>query len=266
MRPISVIVAASAVFLAGCGYFRGSKGTIEPIAVVLPTPAADKLADIKDAEILQDAAILTAVRPHLTDVKAPALHLYDSVVFGLVSIGGEPSAKDVARFSALIGMPDQAALDKLRSEKVALAKSADEWKAKAEAERNERVKAEAKAAAEGQRRREMAEQAMDAKSAMWLGIVGASAVAFGLIGIFLGDKFGVGKVNAGLTCAAGVLVAVSAPRLVVLFGRDQTQYLMLGLLAFFFIDAAIFVSVRTYRKLYPTPTPEPKPDAPTPVA
>lgn len=202
------------------------------IPVVPAEPKADaELVEVYQKEVLQDAAILKAVRPHLTTSRTPALELYDTVQQGLVSLGGEPSAKDVDKFSKLIENPDKKELERLRAEKVALDKKTDELEAKAAKERDSRIRAEAE---RDQARKDKAEadrQADLSKSAAELTKYGTWTIGVGVLAFLFGQYLGIAKWVAATTVGLGIVVATTARPLIDIFGGKNSETILLSTLS-----------------------------------
>ena len=105
------VVIAALLMLAGCVTDKQPE-----LPAPKPMESADVLMDLWYAEVVNDAAILTAVRPAITG-PAPALSLYDSATQGLVSIGGSPTAADVKKYQAIIASNDKKALEAIMAER-----------------------------------------------------------------------------------------------------------------------------------------------------
>jgi len=203
------------------------------------------LLDVWQNEVIEDAAILLAIRPNITG-PAPAMSLYDSATTGLTSLAGQPSAKDVDKFKGLVLKPDTKELDRLRSEKVALDKKTDELEARVAAERDARLKAEAAKKASDEAAEKAAIQARKAEAVSTMTKVGAGAVAVGVLALLFGSWLNISKLTAGLVIAAGMGITTLAPWIIDL---AEMKWVIIGLLAFLGTDVVVFVAIKTWRYL-----------------
>lgn len=239
-----------ALALAGCS----SKPRVEPLPPApLPAPIQQTaLLGVWEKEVAEDLAIFKAIRPSLSG-PAPALNLYDSATQGLASLSGEPTAKAVDAFKAMVANPDDKALAALRAEKVALDKKTDELEAKVKAEEQARIKAEADA-----RQARLDKVAADkakslSDSAARLTEYGSYAIAAGVIALLFGHWLGIQKWVAGLTIGAGVLVAATARPLIDLFGGEKSETILLSTLGFLALNLAVVLAVKSWRFIRPAP-------------
>ena len=233
--------------------------TSAPKVTVVPAPPPEPvqqtaLQEVWQKEVIEDVAILKAIRPNITG-PAPALNLYDSATQGLASLSGEPTAKDVDAFKALVAKPDDKALAALRAEKVALDKKTDELEAKVEEERKARIKAEADKKAADEAALQAAIQSRKDKAVSKLTTVGAVAAGVGVLALLFGSWLNISKITAGLVIAAGIGISVIAPWVVDL---AELKVVIIGLVAFLATDLFVFVGIKTYRYLRNEQTP-PKP-------
>lgn len=233
------LVAIAALLLAGC------VTTQQPeLPAPQPTEAADVLMDLWYAEVINDAAILTAVRPAISG-PAPALSLYDSATQGLISIGGQPTAVDVKKYQDIIAKNDTKALEAIKAEKLALDKKTDELEKQVTAEREARIRAEAQRDAEARR-------ANKAETVQTLLRVGAGAIAAGIAAFLFGSYVGISRLTAGIVCGVGMAVCVGAPWMVDLV---EMKWILLGTGAFLGLDLVLFVAFKTWRYFKPPTTP-----------
>lgn len=235
----------AAILLSGCVSTQPTPPVAPPAEPVQQTA----LLEVWQGEVLEDAAILLAIRPSLAG-PAPALSLYDSATTGLTSLAGQPSAKDVDKFKGLVLKPDQKELDRLRSEKVDLDKKTDELEAKVEKEKQARIKAESDAAQAREAERLAKIEARKSEAVGLLTKVGAGAVAVGVLALLFGHWLGVSKLTAGVVIGAGLGVAVAAPWLIDL---AEMRWIIGGLVGFLCADLLFFVGVKTWRMLRPKP-------------
>lgn len=241
---------AAIVLLAGCT----NKPVDAPLPPVPPPAPVQQTAllQVWQDEVIEDAAIFKAIRGSLTG-PAASLSLYDSATTGLVGLAGEPTAKDVDKFKAWIAKPDPKELEKLRAEKVALDKKTDALEAKAKEEERKRIAAEA-AATQARLDKEAADKAASrAESASELTKYGTWTIAAGVIALLFGQWLGIQKWVAGLTIGAGVLVAATARPLIDFFGGEKSEWVLFGTLGFLALNLAVVLTVKTWRKIRPTP-------------
>lgn len=238
------LLAAAFLVLAGCS----SKPKPAPLPPV-PPPAPvqqDGLFKVWQDEVAEDLAIFTAIRPSLSG-PAPALNLYDSATQGLASLSGDPTKVQVDTFRGYVEKPDENRLKQLRDEKLALDKKTTELEAKVRAEKDARLKAEAEAEQARKDKAEADRQASLTESAAGLTRYGTYAIGAGVLALLLGHLAGIQKWVAGLTIAAGVLVAATARPLIDFFGGDRSEYVLLGTLAFLALNLVVVVCVKTWR-------------------
>jgi hypothetical protein len=205
------------------------------------------LLDVWQSEVIEDAAILLAIRGSL-DGPAPALSLYDSVTTGLTGLAGQPSAKDVDKFKGLVIKPDAKELDRVRTEKVAVDRKTDELEAKVELEKQARIKAEADAEQARESERLAKIEARKSEAVGLLTKIGAGAVAVGVLALLFGHWMGISKLTAGVVIGAGLGVAVAAPWLIDL---AEMRWIIISLLAFLGMDLVVFAGIKTWRSLRP---------------
>lgn len=235
------------LLLAGCA-------TVPPVENALPhapPPAPiqqDALLQLWQDEVIEDAAILKAIRGALTAPPA-AMSLYDSATQGLTSLAGEPTAKDVDKFKAWIAKPDPKELEKLRAEKVALDKKTDALEKDVAAEKAARAIAESQAK-QARLDKEAADKAASlAESARKLTEYGTYAIGAGILALLFGHFLGIQKWVAGLTIGAGVLVAATARPLIDFFGGEKSEWVLLGTLVFLALNLAIVLGIKSWRLL-----------------
>ena len=249
------LLAAAIFALAGCSSKPAEKPLPPP-----PPPAPIQqttLLKVWQDEVAENLAIYTAIRPSLSG-PAPALNLYDSATQGLASLSGSPTAKAVDTFRGYVDKPDQKKLDQLRAEKLALDKRTDELEAKVEAEKLARIKAQADADQARKDKAEADKAASLAESASRLTQYGTYAIAAGVLALLLGHWLGIQKWVAGVTIAAGVLVAATARPLIDFFGSEKSEWVLLGTLAFLALNLAAVAAVKTWRYLRPNREPSPQ--------
>lgn len=237
------LLAVALLALAGC-----SSAPAEKPLPPDPAPAIQQttLLGVWEKEVAEDLAIFKAIRPSITG-PAPALNLYDSATQGLASLSGEPTAKAIDRFRGYVENPDQAKLDALRAEKVALDKKTAELERKVSEERDARLLAEAQATQARKDKAEADRLASLAASAARLTEYGSYAIAAGILALLFGQWMGIQKWVAGLTIGAGVLVAATARPLIDFFGGDKSEYVLIGTLGFLALNLSIVVGVKTWR-------------------
>lgn len=238
-------LAAVILLLAGCA------STPEDKPLPLPPPPAVQqtaLLDLWQDEVIEDAAILKAIRSSLS-APAAAMSLYDSATQGLTSLAGEPTAKDVDKFKAWIAKPDPKDLEKLRAEKVALDKKTDALEKDVAAEKAARAIAESQAK-QARADKEAADKAASlAESARKLTEYGTYAIGAGILALLFGHFLGIQKWVAGLTIGAGVLVAATARPLIDFFGGEKSEWVLLGTLVFLALNLAVVMGIKSWRLL-----------------
>ena len=235
------------LLLAGCATVPPVENALPP-APPPPPIQQDALLQLWQDEVIEDAAILKAIRGALTAPPA-ALSLYDSATQGLTSLAGEPTAKDVDKFKAWIAKPDPKDLEKLRAEKVALDKKTDALEKDVAAEKAARAIAESQAK-QARLDKEAAEKAASlAESARKLTEYGTYAIGAGILALLFGHFLGIQKWVAGLTIAAGVLVSATARPLIDFFGGEKSEWVLLGTLVFLALNLAIVLGIKSWRLL-----------------
>ena len=252
MRSLLVI----ALLMAGCATPKPSV----PLPLIPPPEPVQQsaLQAVWEKEVAEDLAIYKAIRPSLSG-PASALNLYDSATQGLASLSGEPTAKAVDQFKALVAKPDEKVFASLRAEKVALDKKTDELEAKVEAEKQARLRAEAAAIQARKDKAEADRQASLTQSASKLTEYGTYAIGLGVLALLFGHLLGIQKWVAGLTIGAGVLVAATARPLIDFFGGDKSEWVLLGTLAFLALDLSVILGVKSWRMFRPTTDEQPPP-------
>lgn len=234
------------LLLAGCA----TKPADLPLPPAPPPAPVQQTAllELWQDEVIEDAAILKAIRSSLTG-PAASLSLYDSATTGLVGLAGEPTAKDVDKFKAWIAKPDPKELDKLRAEKVALDKKTDTLEKAVDAEKAARAIAEAQAK-QARLDKEAADKAASlASSAAELTKYGTWTIGLGVLALLFGHLVGIQKWVAGLTVAAGVLVAATARPLIDFFGGEKSEWVLLGTLGFLALNLGVVAGVKSWQYL-----------------
>jgi hypothetical protein len=239
-------MAVALLALAGCT----SKPKVEALPPVPPPAPVQQttLLAIWQEEVAEDLAIFKAIRPSLSG-PAPALNLYDTATQGLASLSGEPTAKAIDTFRGYVDKPDQARLDALRAEKVALDKKTDELERKVAEERDARLRAEAQAIQARKDKAEADRLASLTESAADLTRYGTYAIAAGVLALLFGHLIGIQKWVAGLTIGAGVLVAATARPLIDFFGGEMSEYVLFGTLLFLALNLAVVMAVKSWRMI-----------------
>lgn len=240
MNRVLVISAAILFTLTGCETVKTEGNTI--VAPADPIEQT-RLLEVWQNEVAEDVAILRAIQPSIK-ASEPVMSLYDSATQGLTSLAGEPTAKDVDKFKALISKPDPKVLEKLRAEKIALDKKTDALEAAVNEERDRRIRAEA---AEIAAREDAKQAAIEARKAQAVGLltkVGAGAVAIGVLSLLFGSYINLSKLTAGIVIGAGLCVAVTASWLVDL---AEMKWIMIGLASFLGLDLISFIAIKTWR-------------------
>ena len=246
MKPWTVALLA----LAGCSSVPADK----PLPMVPPpTTQQTTLLGVWEKEVSEDLAIFRAIRPSITG-PAPALNLYDSATQGLASLSGEPTAKAVDTFRGYVDKPDQARLDALRADKIALDKKTSELELKVSEERDARIRAESDAIQARADKEESDRMASLHESSSQLTRYGTYAIAAGVLALLFGHLIGIQKWVAGLTIGAGVLVASTARPLIDFFGSEKSEYVLICTLAFIAINLAVVIGVKTWRMIKPNET------------
>lgn len=243
MRLWAVILL---VLLSGCSPWS------KPQVIVVPPEeqkAAGKLIETYQQEVAKDAAILKAVRPHLTASKAPALHLYDTVTQSLVSLGGEPTAADVEKFSSLILNPNQKELEDLRAKAVALDAKTNKLEAEVAKEREARLKAEAAADIAKEAQINAAKQANRSDSIKTIVTKAGWGLVAGILALLFGSKIGLNPINAWAAIGASAAVMALAAPAVDFFGDERCQRVALALFAGLAIEVAFLLGLFGWRKV-----------------
>ena len=222
---------------------------------VAPPPSIQQttLLGVWEKEVAEDLAILKAIRPSLTGPSS-ALNLYDSATQGLASLSGEPTAKAVDMFRGYVDKPDQARLDALRADKIALDKKTSDLEIKVSEERDARIKAESEAVQARADKEEADRMASLQESSSQLTRYGTYAIAAGVLALLFGHLIGIQKWVAGLTIGAGVLVAAVARPLIDFFGSEKSEYVLICTLAFIAINLAVVIGFKTWRMIKPNET------------
>lgn len=234
----------TALLAAGCSTAPA------PAPVVVPPPstqATDYLSDLWQVEVSDSLAMLTAVRPTLSGPPG-SLSLFDSATQGLASLAGEPTLTAVQGYQTTAVSNDPKALDKIRSDKVALDKKVDDLEKKVDVEKQERIRQQARADAAEQATVAAAIQARKAESVSKLTTVGAVAAGVGVLALLFGSWLNISKLTAGLVIAAGIGITVSAPWLVDL---AELKFVIISLMAFLGTDVVVFVAIKTWRYFKP---------------